>query len=470
MLSTLAVGDIHGDLNQLLYPLFDFLDGMDTKYERIVFLGDYIDRGESNLYVYLIVKFFMNIPKFKDKIIFLCGNHDVWEITNGFSPYIKPAYFVHAPELGGATRTFVFQHLTRLPLELSYYVKEWNILFTHAPQVFRDDDDVVTGTDGTPCQLSDSTRDKMQLYTWYKGCARWRGPEQHYKNICGHIHVFEDKALDYIIKGEGDQVPFASIDGDSSYFFHVYTEHSITLDDEPEEWKSQVLYIEIDKSGKSWNKRSIEVMFYDDNEQVPNYNLKRFAELKNEISKHLKRFNDLGNDIIEKLSIDDGVRAFEESFRSEFNIPEDEVITGRMILEKIKLRRNNNTSTIPAVYFNDVPLDVYQHYGCFTNERVNDVGMLFCKVIWSDLWYKAWKPLFNHRLVDSYGHVCEAVHSDPLREPKLDGGYKKVLNMIAFLLLVCVCLVVVVVVSINMLLSKRTMILAAGKNKAMPRI
>ena len=70
----IVVGDIHGDLNQLLYPLIYFLKNFDTvKY--IIFLGDYIDRGESNAYIYAIVKMLLNSPVFKNKVILLRGNH-----------------------------------------------------------------------------------------------------------------------------------------------------------------------------------------------------------------------------------------------------------------------------------------------------------------------------------------------------------------------------------------------------------
>ena len=50
-----VVGDVHGDLNQLIYPLVYFMKNFD-KCKKIIYLGDFIDRGESNVYIYEILK------------------------------------------------------------------------------------------------------------------------------------------------------------------------------------------------------------------------------------------------------------------------------------------------------------------------------------------------------------------------------------------------------------------------------
>ena len=453
-MTTLVVGDIHGDLNQLLYPLFEFLDNQNI-YKRIVFLGDYIDRGESNLNIYLIIKFFIENPSFKDKIIFLCGNHDVWEDTYGFNPYIKP--MAYTPEIGGVVRTFVFQSLTQLPLELSYYVPEWNVLFTHSPQVRRINgvyQDKVTGIDITPCQLSDATRDKMRVYTWFNDCGANNGQEQHYKNVCGHIHIFDDRALDYMFGEKAPAVLFAPIDGDSCYFFWVNTNFTRDLGIYPKEWKTNVLYISVPEDGQSWTKHVISVPFYGNDKRKPNYNLMTFKDLWQSIKSKLN-INDNDADLILKQLEDEGITAFENSFRSEFKIPPDMELTGELILENIKMRRDNNKAIIPLVFFNDVPLEIYQHYGLFMNETVNDIGMLFCKIIWGNLWYKAWKKLFRHGMVDEYSHICEAEHATSEEEPKLDGGYMHVLHTFVCLFLACVCLIVVII-AITLLVTDHT--------------
>ena len=91
--STIVVGDVHGDLNQLMFPLLQFLKNTD-KYKKLIFLGDYIDRGESNLYVYGVIKFIMSLDEYKNRIFFLRGNHEC---------YATAVYDMFA--LGGAYRS-----------------------------------------------------------------------------------------------------------------------------------------------------------------------------------------------------------------------------------------------------------------------------------------------------------------------------------------------------------------------------
>ena len=73
-----VVGDIHGDLNQLLYPLKYFIENFNTC-RKIIFLGDYIDRGESNVYIYEIINKLSSIKSLKSKMIFLRGNHESYD-------------------------------------------------------------------------------------------------------------------------------------------------------------------------------------------------------------------------------------------------------------------------------------------------------------------------------------------------------------------------------------------------------
>lgn len=69
---TFAIGDIHGDLDQLKI-LLSRLPAF-TKDDTIVFLGDYIDRGPDSAGV---VRFLMDLPqKTPAKLVFLRGNHE----------------------------------------------------------------------------------------------------------------------------------------------------------------------------------------------------------------------------------------------------------------------------------------------------------------------------------------------------------------------------------------------------------
>jgi len=66
-----AIGDIHGSIDHLK-GLLEQVDLDSSKYEnsRIVFLGDYIDRGPD---VFGVIDL---LSKRIDKDVFLCGNHD----------------------------------------------------------------------------------------------------------------------------------------------------------------------------------------------------------------------------------------------------------------------------------------------------------------------------------------------------------------------------------------------------------
>ena len=69
----IAIGDIHGDIKKLQR----LLAAVETLYndQKIVFLGDYVDKGPNSKEVIdllLEVKF-----KYKSKCVFLIGNHDI---------------------------------------------------------------------------------------------------------------------------------------------------------------------------------------------------------------------------------------------------------------------------------------------------------------------------------------------------------------------------------------------------------
>ncbi len=66
-----AIGDIHGCLDKLkaLFARIDF----EPKRDRIVFLGDYIDRGPSS---FGVIEFLLDLRKKCPRAVFLSGNHE----------------------------------------------------------------------------------------------------------------------------------------------------------------------------------------------------------------------------------------------------------------------------------------------------------------------------------------------------------------------------------------------------------
>lgn len=71
-----VVGDIHGDLNSLLKILFviEYDYFLFNPQNKIVFLGDYIDRGDFSVNVINIL--FRLKKRYPESIILLCGNHE----------------------------------------------------------------------------------------------------------------------------------------------------------------------------------------------------------------------------------------------------------------------------------------------------------------------------------------------------------------------------------------------------------
>jgi serine/threonine protein phosphatase 1 len=86
---TFAIGDIHGDAQQL-FVLLSRLPAL-TSNDTIVFLGDYVDRGPRSRDV---IEFVRNLPKQTDaKVIALRGNHeDAWlrVVERGWPGFVLP--------------------------------------------------------------------------------------------------------------------------------------------------------------------------------------------------------------------------------------------------------------------------------------------------------------------------------------------------------------------------------------------
>ena len=63
-------GDIHGDLPSLL----SFLEGCNLEEDYIIFLGDYIDKGDYSVQVLLVV--FLLKVAMPNRVVLLRGNHE----------------------------------------------------------------------------------------------------------------------------------------------------------------------------------------------------------------------------------------------------------------------------------------------------------------------------------------------------------------------------------------------------------
>lgn len=353
----IVVGDIHGDLNQLLYPLCRFLKN-ENRYRKIVFLGDYIDRGESNLYVYMIIKFIMSIDKYKNRIFFLRGNHECYPTAirdyyndNWKSPYWDKRFI----------QTFVYDNINSVMFDIVNYDEQLNIVFSHSP-LSRSLNDVIK------MNLT-KNNDKANIentFTEDKEHAK-----MEYKNIHGHIHrMSSETAVDKFTRNECKMI---SIDGDASYGITLVNNFMSAT---RKELSSKVKYLIIHDE-QNFEIVEEEIDFFDTNK---NYNLFRFNDLK----QLLYNTNPFIKAEIDKLNINDAINVFSTSFYNEFKTkPKAENI--------IQLIRRCYESNIRQrsgawIYFNDVPIDVYNSYGLFTDERWNEIG----KVYWGRVLGKEW--------------------------------------------------------------------------------
>ncbi len=71
--SVAVIGDLHGDLESLVHILKDS-DVENT--DRIVFLGDYGDRGEESVEVYYLILTLKVLAGAEERVILLRGNHE----------------------------------------------------------------------------------------------------------------------------------------------------------------------------------------------------------------------------------------------------------------------------------------------------------------------------------------------------------------------------------------------------------
>lgn len=66
-----AIGDIHGHLDKLV-ALIDKIS-VDFEHDRLIFLGDYVDRGPNS---YGVVEYLIELKKKCSRCVFLKGNHE----------------------------------------------------------------------------------------------------------------------------------------------------------------------------------------------------------------------------------------------------------------------------------------------------------------------------------------------------------------------------------------------------------
>ena len=106
----IVVGDLHGDLQSLVFILEDsgFISRSPENRDYIVFLGDYGDRGDESVEVYHLILSLKTM--FREKVILLRGNHEGPQDL-GVRPHDLP-YFLRARYRGEWRK--IYEHLREL--------------------------------------------------------------------------------------------------------------------------------------------------------------------------------------------------------------------------------------------------------------------------------------------------------------------------------------------------------------------
>ena len=95
-----AIGDIHGQITMLLELLTIIRNRPLREADQLVFLGDYIDRGEDSR---AVVQAMIDLSREHDNVVFLRGNHEQLMLDARDGPPPEPAdtegYMTHSPAM-----------------------------------------------------------------------------------------------------------------------------------------------------------------------------------------------------------------------------------------------------------------------------------------------------------------------------------------------------------------------------------
>ena len=127
-----AISDIHGCYETFQRLVIEHI-GL-TKSDRLILLGDYIDRGEKSREV---IDFIMDLMNMNFDITSLSGNHEVMLLDSWKNPDMLPLWLLND---GMSTmQSFGIQNINHIEkkyidffLNLNYFEKEGNFLFVHA--------------------------------------------------------------------------------------------------------------------------------------------------------------------------------------------------------------------------------------------------------------------------------------------------------------------------------------------------
>ena len=373
----IVVGDIHGDMNQFLYPLFYFCEHKD-KFRKLIYLGDYIDRGENSCYIFEFIRFIMKNVKTND-IIFLRGNHESY--TTAVRDYIKPS--------GGSRcmATFVFDGFKTLPMDIVHHDEPLNILFSHSAISIPLKEALKYNK-----TKMDMTANAINTYT-----SQPEHSGMEYRNIHGHVHFRSrvDEIRDFVFRNK----KMISIDGDASYGIRLVERYYNLGSPNVKRTvlNSKVCFLVIGRDNFTLQEHSIQ---YNTTEDL---NTKPFAELRNMFVNRCKCIAE-GMDM-SKLNLQASKSLLMSSF-------DGKPMTIETVRDMYNLKHVKSIDGVDVVeYLHDVPFELWQSIGLLVNYTYEPTGWVYWKYIIQDN-NKALKLYDNTSSAPFTGGVKSSLYGD----------------------------------------------------------
>lgn len=191
----IIVGDVHGDLNQLIIPYEYF---QKCKNAKLIYIGDYCSNSSENQMIYDHIVKTLNDPN----IIYLRGNHESRNFDrNEFYYKYKVLNFKNA---------FAVDHNLDEVDELS----KAKYLFTHAEYAPQSENEFSTVAQINQIPI-ESTNDFIYRY---EKQDEEKKIQNHFQNVFGHHHAYDltNETMDLFMNHEINRL---CIDIDSSYMF-----------------------------------------------------------------------------------------------------------------------------------------------------------------------------------------------------------------------------------------------------------
>lgn len=184
-----AIPDIHGrdDLLQLLWDKLETEEGLDLKKDKVIFLGDYVDRGPDSYHVVHFIKSL--VEGYPDNVKAVVGNHedinvmymvrrlpdDVWSFEANGGLKTRDSY--HRQGFMGMIESHV-KFLAGLPT----HIEEDGFFFSHAPAPRESYRNILN-------KGQEFTREELTWTYNRDECGVARVHDNGVIGVCGHVHA-----------------------------------------------------------------------------------------------------------------------------------------------------------------------------------------------------------------------------------------------------------------------------------------